>query len=127
MATVPVKTQTAAATVQRPGAGQTGLTVTSLPATASPASKPATSSPGSSAPSASTATVIQNVSGQNIIKQVGGGALRPEQRTVPSSVTRDRDPKFTGISSSVPAKGSAGSAGAQRFLCSSPCNSAFSS
>ena len=71
MATVPVKAQTAAATVQRPGPGQTGLTVTSLPATASPASKPATSSPGTSAPSASTATVIQNVSGQNIIKQVG--------------------------------------------------------
>lgn len=72
MATVPVKAQTAAATVQRPGPGQTGLTVTSLPATASPTSKPATSSPGSSAPSASTATVIQNVTGQNIIKQVSG-------------------------------------------------------
>lgn len=72
MATVPVKAQTAAATVQRPGPGQTGLTVTSLPATASPANKPATSSPGSSGPSASAATVIQNVTGQNIIKQVGG-------------------------------------------------------
>lgn len=78
--------------MQRPGAGQTGLTVTSLPATASPASKPATSSPGSSAPSASTAAVIQNVSGQNIIKQVGGSVLRPEQRTVQSLATRDRDP-----------------------------------
>lgn len=72
MATVPVKAQTTAATVQRPGPGQTGLTVTSLPATASPVSKPATSSPGTSAPSASTAAVIQNVTGQNIIKQVGG-------------------------------------------------------
>ncbi|KAM5222717.1 nuclear factor related to kappa-B-binding protein isoform 5-T10 [Hipposideros larvatus] len=70
MATVPVKAQTTAATVQRPGPGQTGLTVTSLPATASPANKPPTSSPGSSAPGASTATVIQNVTGQNIIKQV---------------------------------------------------------
>ncbi|XP_069894476.1 nuclear factor related to kappa-B-binding protein isoform X4 [Dipodomys merriami] len=70
MATVPVKGQTAVATVQRSGPGQVGLTVTSLPATASPMSKPATSSPGSSAPSASTTAVIQNVAGQNIIKQV---------------------------------------------------------
>lgn len=72
MATVPVKAQTTAASVQRPGSGPTGLTVASLPATASPANKPATSSPGSSAPSASPAAVIQNVTGQNIIKQVGG-------------------------------------------------------
>ncbi|XP_004862681.1 nuclear factor related to kappa-B-binding protein isoform X3 [Heterocephalus glaber] len=70
MATVPVKAQTAAATVQRPGPGQTGLTVTSVPAATSPVSKPASSSPGSSAPSASTTAVIQNVTGQNIIKQV---------------------------------------------------------
>jgi nuclear factor related to kappa-B-binding protein len=71
VATIPVKGQTAAATVQRPGPGQTGLTVTSLSAAASPVNKPATSSPGSSAPSASTTAVIQNVTGQNIIKQVG--------------------------------------------------------
>uniref|UniRef100_G3U5E7 Nuclear factor related to kappa-B-binding protein n=1 Tax=Loxodonta africana TaxID=9785 RepID=G3U5E7_LOXAF len=69
MASVPVKAQATAATVQRPGAGQTGLTVTGLTATASPVSKPATSS-GSSTPSSSTAAVIQNVTGQNIIKQV---------------------------------------------------------
>ncbi|XP_007456650.1 PREDICTED: nuclear factor related to kappa-B-binding protein isoform X1 [Lipotes vexillifer] len=68
MATVPVKAQTAAATVQRPG--PTGLTVTSLPAAANPASKPATGSPGGSAPSTPAAAVIQNVTGQNIIKQV---------------------------------------------------------
>lgn len=72
MATVPIKAQTGAPTVQRPGPMQTGLTVTSLPAAASPVSKPATSSPGSSAPSASTTAVIQNVTGQNIIKQVRG-------------------------------------------------------
>ncbi|XP_055271844.1 nuclear factor related to kappa-B-binding protein isoform X2 [Moschus berezovskii] len=70
MATVPVKAQTATATVQRPGPGSAGLTVTSLPAAANPASKPATSSPGGSAPSTPTAAVLQNVSGQNIIKQV---------------------------------------------------------
>ncbi|XP_059786036.1 nuclear factor related to kappa-B-binding protein isoform X4 [Balaenoptera ricei] len=70
MATVPVKAQTAAATVQRPGPGPAGLTVTSLPAAANPASKPATSSPGGSAPSTPAAAVIQNVTGQNIIKQV---------------------------------------------------------
>ncbi|XP_036304675.1 nuclear factor related to kappa-B-binding protein isoform X2 [Pipistrellus kuhlii] len=94
MATVPVKAQTAAATVQRPGAGQTGLTVTSLPATASPASKPATSSPGSSAPSASTATVIQNVSGQNIIKQVaitGQLGVKPQTgNSIPLTATNFR-------------------------------------
>ncbi|XP_031299241.2 nuclear factor related to kappa-B-binding protein isoform X2 [Camelus dromedarius] len=70
MATVPVKAQTAASTVQRPGPGPAGLTVTSLPAAANPVSKPATSSPGSSAQGAPTAAVIQNVTGQNIIKQV---------------------------------------------------------
>uniref|UniRef100_A0A8C6E8D3 Nuclear factor related to kappa-B-binding protein n=1 Tax=Moschus moschiferus TaxID=68415 RepID=A0A8C6E8D3_MOSMO len=70
MATVPVKAQTATATVQRPGPGSAGLTVTSLPAAANPASKPATSSPGGSAPSTPTAAVLQNVAGQNIIKQV---------------------------------------------------------
>ncbi|XP_038609431.1 nuclear factor related to kappa-B-binding protein isoform X3 [Tachyglossus aculeatus] len=72
MATVPGKTQTSTAQVlQRPAVGQTGLTVTSLPpATATSTSKPATSSPGSSAPTSSAATVIQNVTGQNIIKQV---------------------------------------------------------
>ncbi|XP_016059956.1 PREDICTED: nuclear factor related to kappa-B-binding protein [Miniopterus natalensis] len=94
MATVPVKAQTAAATVQRPGAGQTGLTVTSLPATASPASKPATSSPGSSAPSASTAAVIQNVSGQNIIKQVaitGQLGVKPQTgNSIPLTATNFR-------------------------------------
>ncbi|XP_054988650.1 nuclear factor related to kappa-B-binding protein isoform X1 [Sorex araneus] len=68
MATVPVKAPAASASGQRPGPA---LTVTSLPvSTASPASKPATSGPGTSAPSASTAAVIQNVTGQNIIKQV---------------------------------------------------------
>ncbi|XP_036209261.1 nuclear factor related to kappa-B-binding protein isoform X4 [Myotis myotis] len=94
MATVPVKAQTATATVQRPGAGQTGLTVTSLPATTSPASKPATSSPGSSAPSASTAAVIQNVSGQNIIKQVaitGQLGVKPQTgSSIPLTATNFR-------------------------------------
>ncbi|XP_015452983.1 nuclear factor related to kappa-B-binding protein isoform X2 [Pteropus alecto] len=94
MATVPVKAQTAAATVQRPGPGQTGLTVTSLPATASPTSKPATSSPGSSAPSASTATVIQNVTGQNIIKQVaitGQLGVKPQTgNSIPLTATNFR-------------------------------------
>ncbi|KAB0405052.1 hypothetical protein E2I00_012261 [Balaenoptera physalus] len=70
MATVPVKAQTAAATVQRPGPGPAGLTVTSLPAAADPASKPATSSAGGSAPSTPAAAVIQNATGQSIIKQV---------------------------------------------------------
>ncbi|XP_059786035.1 nuclear factor related to kappa-B-binding protein isoform X3 [Balaenoptera ricei] len=84
MATVPVKAQTAAATVQRPGPGPAGLTVTSLPAAANPASKPATSSPGGSAPSTPAAAVIQNVTGQNIIKQ-GKDVLR----LPPSSITTD--------------------------------------
>ncbi|XP_047546804.1 nuclear factor related to kappa-B-binding protein isoform X2 [Lutra lutra] len=94
MATVPVKAQTAAATVQRPGPGQTGLTMTSLPATANPASKPATSSPGSSAPSASTAAVIQNVTGQNIIKQVaitGQLGVKPQTgNSIPLTATNFR-------------------------------------
>uniref|UniRef100_A0A8C0M6H7 Nuclear factor related to kappa-B-binding protein n=2 Tax=Canis lupus familiaris TaxID=9615 RepID=A0A8C0M6H7_CANLF len=94
MATVPVKAQTAAATVQRPGPGQAGLTMTSLPATASPASKPATSSPGSSAPSASTAAVIQNVTGQNIIKQVaitGQLGVKPQAgNSIPLTATNFR-------------------------------------
>ncbi|XP_060036163.1 nuclear factor related to kappa-B-binding protein isoform X2 [Erinaceus europaeus] len=94
MATVPVKAQTPAAPVQRPGPGQTGLTVTSLPGTASPASKPATSSPGSSAPSASTAAVIQNVAGQNIIKQVaitGQLGMKPQTgNSIPLTATNFR-------------------------------------
>lgn len=91
MATVPVKAQTAAATVQRPGPGQAGLTVTSLPATASPVSKPATSSPGGSAPSASTAAVIQNVTGQNIIKQVGGNVFSGSDAFVQKQRTAESD------------------------------------
>lgn len=70
---LPVKAQTSPVQVQRPGssvAGQTGITVTGLSAAPSPAVKPVTSSPGSSAPSTSSTTVIQNVAGQNIIKQV---------------------------------------------------------
>ncbi|XP_036990049.2 nuclear factor related to kappa-B-binding protein isoform X2 [Artibeus jamaicensis] len=94
MATVPVKAQTAAATVQRPAPGQTGLTVTSLPATASPASKPASSSPGTSAPGASTAAVIQNVSGQSIIKQVavtGQLGVKPQTgSSIPLAATNFR-------------------------------------
>uniref|UniRef100_A0A6G1REF4 Nuclear factor related to kappa-B-binding protein n=1 Tax=Hypotaenidia okinawae TaxID=2861861 RepID=A0A6G1REF4_9GRUI len=71
--TLPVKAQTSPVQVQRPGSsvtGQTGITVTGLSAAPSPAVKPVTSSPGSSAPSTSSTTVIQNVAGQNIIKQV---------------------------------------------------------
>ncbi|KAM4646400.1 nuclear factor related to kappa-B-binding protein isoform 3-T5 [Amazona ochrocephala] len=71
--TLPVKTQTSPVQVQRPGSsvtGQTGITVTGLSAAPSPAVKPVTSSPGSSATSTSSTTVIQNVAGQNIIKQV---------------------------------------------------------
>ncbi|KAM6115579.1 nuclear factor related to kappa-B-binding protein isoform 2-T2 [Phoenicopterus ruber ruber] len=71
--TLPVKAQTSPVQVQRPGssvAGQTGITVTGLSAAPSPAVKPVTSSPGSSATSTSSTTVIQNVAGQNIIKQV---------------------------------------------------------
>lgn len=76
MAAVPVKAQTATATVQRPGPGSAGLTVTSLPAAGNPTSKPATSSPGGSTPSTPTAAVLQNVAGQNIIKQVHEGCRR---------------------------------------------------
>uniref|UniRef100_G1SKA5 Nuclear factor related to kappa-B-binding protein n=1 Tax=Oryctolagus cuniculus TaxID=9986 RepID=G1SKA5_RABIT len=94
MATVPVKAPTAAATVQRPGPGPTGLTVTNLPAAASPVSKPATSSPGSSAASASTAAVIQNVTGQNIIKQVaitGQLGVKPQTgSSIPLTATNFR-------------------------------------
>ncbi|KAM9220086.1 nuclear factor related to kappa-B-binding protein isoform 3-T3 [Dugong dugon] len=94
MATVPVKAQATAATVQRPGAGQTGLAVTGLTATASPVSKPATSSPGSSTPSSSTATVIQNVTGQNIIKQVaitGQLGVKPQTgNNIPLAATNFR-------------------------------------
>ncbi|NXJ07908.1 NFRKB protein, partial [Odontophorus gujanensis] len=71
--TLPVKAQTSPVQVQRPGtsvAGQTGITVTGLSAAPSPAVKAVTSSPGSSATSTSSTTVIQNVAGQNIIKQV---------------------------------------------------------
>ncbi|NXA25471.1 NFRKB protein, partial [Ibidorhyncha struthersii] len=71
--TLPVKAQTSPVQVQRPGSsvtGQTGITVTGLSATPSPSVKPVTSSPGSSATSTSSTTVIQNVAGQNIIKQV---------------------------------------------------------
>lgn len=53
-------------------ASQAGITVTGLSAVPSPAVKPVTSSPGSSAASTSSTTVIQNVAGQNIIKQVRG-------------------------------------------------------
>uniref|UniRef100_A0A493TWG4 Nuclear factor related to kappa-B-binding protein n=1 Tax=Anas platyrhynchos platyrhynchos TaxID=8840 RepID=A0A493TWG4_ANAPP len=71
--TLPVKAQTSPVQVQRPGTsvtGQAGITVTGLSAAPSPAVKPVTSSPGSSATSTSSTTVIQNVAGQNIIKQV---------------------------------------------------------
>ncbi|XP_072211137.1 nuclear factor related to kappa-B-binding protein isoform X3 [Excalfactoria chinensis] len=71
--TLPVKAQTSPAQVQRQGTsvtGQTGITVTGLSAAPSPAVKAVTSSPGSSATSTSSTTVIQNVAGQNIIKQV---------------------------------------------------------
>ncbi|KFQ17569.1 PREDICTED: nuclear factor related to kappa-B-binding protein [Merops nubicus] len=71
--TLPVKAQSSPVQVQRPGSsvtGQTGITVTGLSAAPSPAVKPVTSSPGSSATSTSSTTVIQNVAGQNIIKQV---------------------------------------------------------
>lgn len=73
--TLPVKAQTSPVQVQRQGTsvtGQTGITVTGLSAAPSPAVKAVTSSPGSSATSTSSTTVIQNVSGQNIIKQVRG-------------------------------------------------------
>ncbi|XP_006873133.1 PREDICTED: nuclear factor related to kappa-B-binding protein isoform X1 [Chrysochloris asiatica] len=94
MATVPIKAQATTSTVQRPGAGQTGLTVTGLTATASPVSKSATSSPGSSTPSSSTAAVIQNVTGQNIIKQVaitGQLGVKPQTgNSIPLTATNFR-------------------------------------
>ncbi|OBS78420.1 hypothetical protein A6R68_19191 [Neotoma lepida] len=94
VATVPVKGQAAAASVQRPGPGQTGLTVTNLPAAVSPVSKPAMSSPGNSAPSASTTAVIQNVTGQNIIKQVsitGQLGVKPQTgNSIPLTATNFR-------------------------------------
>ncbi|NXX27077.1 NFRKB protein, partial [Nicator chloris] len=71
--TLPVKAQSSPVQVPRAGssmASQAGITVTGLPAVPSPAVKPVTSSPGSSAASTSSTTVIQNVAGQNIIKQV---------------------------------------------------------
>ncbi|NXA84836.1 NFRKB protein, partial [Thryothorus ludovicianus] len=71
--TLPVKAQSSPMQVPRAGssmASQAGITVTGLPAVPSPAVKPVTSSPGSSAASTSSTTVIQNVAGQNIIKQV---------------------------------------------------------
>lgn len=90
MATVPVKSPAVAASGQRPG-----LTVTSLPAaTTSPTSKPATSGPGTSAPSTSTAAVIQNVTGQNIIKQVAItgqlGVKAPVGSNIPLAATNFR-------------------------------------
>ncbi|XP_076968561.1 nuclear factor related to kappa-B-binding protein isoform X2 [Tamandua tetradactyla] len=94
MATVPVKAQTSANSVPRPGTGPSGLAVTGLPASASPASKPTTSSPGGSTPSSSTATVIQNVSGQSIIKQVaitGQLGVKPQAgNSIPLTATNFR-------------------------------------
>ncbi|XP_055457202.1 nuclear factor related to kappa-B-binding protein isoform X8 [Psammomys obesus] len=94
MATVPVKGQTTAASVQRPGPAQTGLTVTNLPTAVSPVSKPAMNSPGNSAPSASTTAVIQNVTGQNIIKQVsitGQLGVKPQTgNSIPLTATNFR-------------------------------------
>ncbi|KAM6158646.1 nuclear factor related to kappa-B-binding protein [Rhynchocyon petersi] len=92
MATVPVKAPVTAASVQRPGAGQAGLTVTSL--TTSPVSKPATSSPGSSTPSSCAAAVIQNATGQSIFKQVaitGQLGVKPQTgSSVPLTTTNFR-------------------------------------
>ncbi|XP_068028427.1 nuclear factor related to kappa-B-binding protein isoform X2 [Anomalospiza imberbis] len=71
--TLPVKAQSSPVQVPRAGssmASQAGITVTGLPAMSSPAVKPVTSSPGSCAASTSSTTIIQNVAGQNIIKQV---------------------------------------------------------
>ncbi|KAF2988330.1 hypothetical protein EK904_008740, partial [Melospiza melodia maxima] len=71
--TLPVKAQSSPVQVPRAGssmASQAGITVTGLPAVPSPAVKPVTSSPGSSAASTSSTTIIQNMAGQNIIKQV---------------------------------------------------------
>ncbi|XP_015271281.1 PREDICTED: nuclear factor related to kappa-B-binding protein [Gekko japonicus] len=81
--TVPVKAQTSPVQVQRPAVSVTGpatVAGTGISAAPSPAPKPTTSSPGSSTPNSSAASsssssspstaVIQNVGGQNIIKQV---------------------------------------------------------
>ncbi|NWI38892.1 NFRKB protein, partial [Picathartes gymnocephalus] len=71
--TLPVKAQSSPVQVPRAGssmASQAGITVTGLPPVPSPAVKPVTSAPGSSASSTSSTTVIQNMAGQNIIKQV---------------------------------------------------------
>ncbi|XP_077161383.1 nuclear factor related to kappa-B-binding protein isoform X2 [Paroedura picta] len=84
--TVPVKAQTSPVQVQRPAVSVTGpaaVAGTGISAAPSPAPKPATASPGSSTPNSSAASssstssssspstaVIQNVAGQNIIKQV---------------------------------------------------------
>ncbi|NXS31968.1 NFRKB protein, partial [Pomatostomus ruficeps] len=71
--TLPVKAQSSPVQGPRVGssmASQAGITVTGLPAVSSPAVKPVTSSPASSAASTASTTVIQNVAGQNIIKQV---------------------------------------------------------
>ncbi|XP_006901800.1 PREDICTED: nuclear factor related to kappa-B-binding protein isoform X1 [Elephantulus edwardii] len=92
MATLPVKAPATSATLQRPGAGQAELTVTGL--TSSPVSKPATSSPGSATPSSSTAAVIQNVTGQSIIKQVaitGQLGVKPQTgSSIPLTATNFR-------------------------------------
>ncbi|XP_060107167.1 nuclear factor related to kappa-B-binding protein isoform X1 [Heteronotia binoei] len=84
--TVPVKAQSSPAQVQRSAVSVTGpatVAGTGISASPSPAPKPATSSPGSSTPNSSAVSssstpsssspstaVIQNVAGQNIIKQV---------------------------------------------------------
>lgn len=92
--TLPVKAQTSPVQVQRPGSsvtGQTGITVTGLSAAPSPAVKPVTSSPGSSATSTSSTTVIQNVAGQNIIKQVRErDVIRRCENTVKTLVSHKR-------------------------------------
>ncbi|KAM3830666.1 nuclear factor related to kappa-B-binding protein isoform 3-T5 [Vipera latastei] len=87
--TVPVKAQTSPVQVQRTTVAVTGaasVTGTGIPATPTPTPKPAISSSNSAAPnpsttsfpssssslssSSSSTTVLQNVAGQNIIKQV---------------------------------------------------------
>ncbi|ETE67610.1 Nuclear factor related to kappa-B-binding protein [Ophiophagus hannah] len=86
--TVPVKAQTSSVQVQRTTVAVTGaasVTGTGIPATPTPTPKPANSSPNNAVPnpsttplsssaslssSSSSTTVLQNVAGQNIIKQV---------------------------------------------------------
>ncbi|KAJ6656070.1 hypothetical protein lerEdw1_004476 [Lerista edwardsae] len=82
--TVPVKAQTSSVQVQRPAVSVTGpaaVVGAGLSSAPSPAPKPAPSSLGSSTPNSSAAssspsssspstTVVQNMAGQNIIKQV---------------------------------------------------------